>query len=25
MRGGQGRILDQALDGIERALGGEPA
>jgi uncharacterized protein YndB with AHSA1/START domain len=23
MRGGQGRILDEALDGIERALGGE--
>lgn len=24
MRGGQGRILDQSLDGIERALTGEP-
>lgn len=24
MRGGQGRILDEALDGIERAVGGEP-
>jgi uncharacterized protein YndB with AHSA1/START domain len=23
MRGGQGKILDEALDGIERALGGE--
>jgi uncharacterized protein YndB with AHSA1/START domain len=23
MRGGQGRILDEALDGIERALGGD--
>jgi uncharacterized protein YndB with AHSA1/START domain len=25
MRGGQGRILDEALDGIERAFDGEPA
>ena len=24
MRGGQGKILDQALDGIEAALGGSP-